>query len=60
MTCTAWPPQAQDVLATSLAYGTYMATSSNLRYQALAGLVEERGIETVFKGNPAVSAVHWA
>ncbi len=25
--------QAQDILATSLAYGTYMATSSNLRYQ---------------------------
>jgi hypothetical protein len=27
-----------------------MATSSNLRYQILAGVVEERGIETVFKG----------
>jgi hypothetical protein len=43
--------QAQDVVTTSLAYGAYMATSSNLRYQVLAGVVEERGIETIFKGN---------
>jgi hypothetical protein len=45
------PPQ--DVLAMSSAYGLYMATSSNLRYQFLAGVVEERGIERIFKGNSA-------
>ncbi|KAF6255296.1 hypothetical protein COO60DRAFT_1471217 [Scenedesmus sp. NREL 46B-D3] len=43
--------QSQDVITTSLAYGAYMATSSNIRYQVLAGVVEERGIETLFKGN---------
>jgi hypothetical protein len=31
-----------------------MATSSNLRYQVMAGVLEERIIETLFKGNPAV------
>lgn len=49
------PPQ--DVLIMSAAYGSYMASSSNLRYQILAGLVEERGIEAVFKSNPAACAV---
>ena len=38
----------------SAAYGSYMAISSNLRYQILAGVVEERGIEAVFAGNPAL------
>lgn len=47
----------QDVLSTSAAYGAYMATSSNLRYQMLAGIVEERGIETIFKGNYQLCAV---
>jgi hypothetical protein len=46
----------QDVLVMSAAYGTYMASSSNLRYQVLAGIVEERGIEAVFKTNPAICA----
>lgn len=41
----------------SAAYGSYMASSSNLRYQILAGLVEERGIEVMFKSNPAACAV---
>eukprot|EP01024_Parvocaulis_polyphysoides_P019945 TRINITY_DN19137_c0_g1_i2.p3 TRINITY_DN19137_c0_g1~~TRINITY_DN19137_c0_g1_i2.p3 ORF type:complete len:210 (-),score=20.83 TRINITY_DN19137_c0_g1_i2:404-1033(-) len=45
---------SQNVLATSAAYASYMATSSNLRYQILAGLVEERGIERVFGGRPGV------
>lgn len=49
--------QAQDVLATSAAYGAYMATSSNIRYQLLAGVIEERGIETMFKGNYQLCAV---
>ena len=51
------PAFEQDVLVMSAAYGSYMATSSNLRYQLLAGLVEERGIEAVFKSNPAACAV---
>ena len=46
----------QDVLVMSAAYGSYMASSSNLRYQVLAGIVEERGIEVFFKSNPAVCA----
>lgn len=49
------PPQ--DVLAVSAAYGLYMATSSNLRYQFLAGVVEERGIEKMFRGNAAACGV---
>lgn len=34
-----WTPanKAQDVLTTSVAYGTYMSVSSNLRYQVVAG-----------------------
>ena len=46
----------QNVLVMSAAYGTYMASSSNLRYQILAGIVEERGIEVAFKSNPALCA----
>jgi hypothetical protein len=46
----------QNVLATSAAYGLYMSTSSNLRYQLLAGVIEERGIETVFKGQHTLCA----
>ncbi|XAR60355.1 hypothetical protein NMG60_11033698 [Bertholletia excelsa] len=33
------------VLATSVAYGVYMAVSSNLRYQVLAGVIEQRILE---------------
>jgi len=33
------------ILQTSLAYGVYMAISSNLRYQILAGVVEQRILE---------------
>ncbi|KAL6763976.1 hypothetical protein V8C86DRAFT_1783279 [Haematococcus lacustris] len=44
------PNKPQDVLATSAAYGVYMSVSSNLRYQLIAGVIEERGIETIFKG----------
>ena len=43
------PPNApQDALAMSAAYASYMAVSSNLRYQVIAGVVEERGIEALF------------
>ena len=41
----------QGVLVTSAAYGSFMALSSNLRYQVIAGIIEERGIENVFRGN---------
>lgn len=39
--------QAEDVpiISTSLAYGVYMAVSSNLRYQILAGVIEQRMLE---------------
>ena len=46
----------QDVLLMSAAYGTYMATSSNLRYQVVAGVIEERGVESIFRNSPAVCA----
>ncbi|XP_010931983.1 protein RETICULATA-RELATED 4, chloroplastic [Elaeis guineensis] len=39
--------EAEDVpiLSTSVAYGVYMAVSSNLRYQLLAGVIEQRILE---------------
>lgn len=39
--------EAEDVpiVATSIAYGVYMAVSSNLRYQILAGVIEQRILE---------------
>lgn len=45
------PNKPQNILFMSAAYGVYMSTSSNLRYQIVAGVLEERGIETIFKGN---------
>ncbi|XP_030457268.2 protein RETICULATA-RELATED 4, chloroplastic-like [Syzygium oleosum] len=33
------------ILSTSAAYGVYMAVSSNLRYQVLAGVIEQRLLE---------------
>uniref|UniRef100_A0A2P2JUT5 Uncharacterized protein n=1 Tax=Rhizophora mucronata TaxID=61149 RepID=A0A2P2JUT5_RHIMU len=33
------------ILSTSVAYGIYMAISSNLRYQVLAGVIEQRILE---------------
>ncbi|XP_077249130.1 protein RETICULATA-RELATED 4, chloroplastic-like [Tasmannia lanceolata] len=43
----AFAGEAEDVpiLSTSVAYGIYMAVSSNLRYQILAGVVEQRLLE---------------
>eukprot|EP00884_Botryococcus_braunii_P016583 jgi/Botrbrau1/3608/Bobra.0204s0005.1 len=46
------PPQNPAVM--SAAYGSYMAISSNLRYQILAGVIEERGIEVAFKKYPLI------
>ncbi|RDX93340.1 Protein RETICULATA-RELATED 4, chloroplastic [Mucuna pruriens] len=39
--------EAEDVpvISTSVAYGVYMAVSSNLRYQILAGVIEQRILE---------------
>lgn len=33
------------IISTSIAYGVYMAVSSNLRYQVLAGVIEQRILE---------------
>lgn len=45
------------ILATSLAYGSYMAISCNLRYQVLAGVVEQRFLEPRFHDNKTLLAV---
>ncbi|XP_071690089.1 protein RETICULATA-RELATED 4, chloroplastic-like [Rutidosis leptorrhynchoides] len=39
--------EAEDlpILSTSVAYGVYMSVSSNLRYQVLAGVIEQRMLE---------------
>merc|ERR1711918_93122 len=42
-------PAQQDLLKSSILYGVYMATSSNLRYQFLAGVVEQRMLKAMFK-----------
>lgn len=47
----------QGVLVTSAAYGSFMSWNSNLRYQFIAGIIEERGIERVFAGNQALCGV---
>jgi hypothetical protein len=39
------------VLSTSAAYGVYMAVSSNLRYQLLAGVIEQRMLEPMLHHN---------
>lgn len=54
---------AEDVpiLSTSLAYGVYMAVSSNLRYQILAGVIEQRMLEPWLHNQKlALSAVCFA
>ncbi|KAL0018386.1 hypothetical protein WJX77_002398 [Trebouxia sp. C0004] len=42
---------SQEVLGISMAHGIYMATSGNIRYQVLAGIVEERGVNRMFAHN---------
>ena len=44
-----------DIVRQSAAYGLYMSVSSNLRYQLLAGVIEQRMIEPLLHGNPLAS-----
>ena len=44
-----------DIVRQSAAYGLYMSVSSNLRYQLLAGVLEQRMIEPLLHGNPLAS-----
>ncbi|KAL9248359.1 hypothetical protein vseg_021690 [Gypsophila vaccaria] len=39
------------VVSTSVAYGVYMAISSNLRYQILSGVIEQRILEPMLHNN---------
>ncbi|KAL7126906.1 hypothetical protein ABFS83_14G218000 [Erythranthe nasuta] len=49
------------VLSTSVAYGVYMAISSNLRYQVLAGVIEQRILEPMLHEHKLVlSAICFA
>ncbi|KAI4368628.1 hypothetical protein MLD38_017165 [Melastoma candidum] len=49
------------ILSTSAAYGVYMAISSNLRYQVLAGVVEQRILEPLLHRNKVMlSAICFA
>ncbi|KAM2641628.1 hypothetical protein TB1_027875 [Malus domestica] len=55
--------EAEDVpiLSTSVAYGVYMAVSSNLRYQVLAGVIEQRLLEPLLHQNKLIlSAICFA
>ncbi|KAL2942058.1 Protein RETICULATA-RELATED 4 chloroplastic [Bienertia sinuspersici] len=42
------------ILSTSVAYGVYMAVSSNLRYQIVAGIFEQRLLEPMFHNQKLV------
>ncbi|KAL2478419.1 hypothetical protein Fot_47433 [Forsythia ovata] len=48
--------EAEDVpiLSTSAAYGVYMAVSSNLRYQILAGVIEQRILEPLLHNHKLI------
>ncbi|WOL03780.1 hypothetical protein Cni_G12500 [Canna indica] len=48
--------EAEDVpiVSTSVAYGVYMAVSSNLRYQVLAGVIEQRILEPMLHNHKMV------
>ncbi|KAB1227628.1 hypothetical protein CJ030_MR1G010521 [Morella rubra] len=49
------------ILSTSAAYGVYMAISSNLRYQVLAGVIEQRFLEPLLhKHKLMLSAICFA
>ncbi|XP_078178881.1 protein RETICULATA-RELATED 4, chloroplastic-like [Carex rostrata] len=42
------------IISTSVGYGVYMAVSSNLRYQILAGVIEQRMLEPLLHNNKAL------
>lgn len=46
-----------DLVRQSLAYGLYMSVSSNLRYQFVAGVAEQRIIEPLLHGHPLASTL---
>ncbi|KAJ6409124.1 hypothetical protein OIU84_008758 [Salix udensis] len=49
------------IISTSVAYGVYMAVSSNLRYQILAGVIEQRILEPMLhKHKIMLSALSFA
>ncbi|EMS60740.1 hypothetical protein TRIUR3_07434 [Triticum urartu] len=49
------------IVSTSIAYGVYMAVSSNLRYQVLAGVIEQRMLEPLLHRHKlALSALCFA
>ncbi|KFK25521.1 hypothetical protein AALP_AA8G125900 [Arabis alpina] len=49
------------IVSTSVAYGVYMAVSSNLRYQVLAGVIEQRLLEPMLHQHKlALSALCFA
>ncbi|KAF8118164.1 hypothetical protein N665_0006s0157 [Sinapis alba] len=49
------------IVSTSVAYGVYMAVSSNLRYQVLAGVIEQRLLEPMLHQHKlALSAMCFA
>ncbi|XP_050210755.1 protein RETICULATA-RELATED 4, chloroplastic-like [Mercurialis annua] len=55
--------EAEDVpiLSTSFGYGVYMAVSSNLRYQVLAGVIEQRILEPLLHEHKVIlSAICFA
>jgi hypothetical protein len=47
------PGEDMDVVKQSVAYGLYAAISSNLRYQLIAGVAEQRILEPLLHGAPA-------
>jgi len=51
--------EAEDVpiLSTSVAYGVYMAVSSNIRYQILAGIIEQRILEPLLHQHKLILSV---
>ncbi|CAM8886991.1 hypothetical protein QQ045_027617 [Rhodiola kirilowii] len=49
------------IISTSVAYGVYMAVSSNLRYQVVAGVIEQRLLEPMLHQHKlALSAICFA
>jgi hypothetical protein len=48
--------ESAPIFRTSLAIGAFLAIASNLRYQFMAGLVEQRFLDTVFASRPALSS----